>query len=135
MQINQGKLKTHFEKFIAKAEKLIDNKEQIVGQLQRGFDKATQNQGPLAGVWQQLQLFFSLCKDYYSGNYSGVDQKTMVYIIAGLLYLLSPIDFIPDFIIGLGFLDDAFIIGYVYKKLASEMEKYQQWKDNQALPI
>lgn len=135
MNIDQKNIKKLFESFLGKAEKLVNDREKIVGQLKKGFQKATENQGPLVGVWHQLQLFFDLCKDYYEGRYTDVDRKTLIVIVAGLLYFISPLDFIPDFVLGVGFLDDAFILGYVYKKVAGELKKYQDWKDGQAISI
>jgi uncharacterized membrane protein YkvA (DUF1232 family) len=49
--------------------------------------------------------------------------KTMV--IAGLLYFISPVDFLPDVIPVLGYIDDAFVISLVMNALTSEIEKYQ----------
>ncbi len=46
-------------------------------------------------------------------------------MIAGALaYIVFPIDIIPDFIFGVGFFDDAFVLGTVMKKLSAEIQKY-----------
>lgn len=50
--------------------------------------------------------------------------KTM--IIAGLLYFISPIDLLPDYIPVLGYIDDAFVISIVMNAIASEIERFQQ---------
>ena len=72
-----------------------------------------------------------MAQDYANGNYKDVSNASIAAIIGSLLYFISPIDVIPDFILGLGFLDDAFIIGYVFNKVAKELTKYQDWKNNQ----
>jgi uncharacterized membrane protein YkvA (DUF1232 family) len=51
--------------------------------------------------------------------------KTIV--IAGLLYFISPVDFLPDFIPILGYVDDAFVISLVINTLSAEIERYQQY--------
>ncbi len=51
--------------------------------------------------------------------------KTMV--IAGLLYFISPVDLLPDFIPILGYVDDAFVISLVMNALGSEIERYQEY--------
>ena len=48
---------------------------------------------------------------------------------AGLLYFVSPLDFVPDFIFGLGFIDDVYILTLVYKQVAKDLEKYRLWKE------
>ncbi|MFA5776797.1 MAG: YkvA family protein [Patescibacteria group bacterium] len=45
-------------------------------------------------------------------------------IAAGLLYLISPRDFLPDDVPGLGYLDDAYIIREVFELACFEIRKY-----------
>jgi len=52
--------------------------------------------------------------------------KTAYLTIAGALaYVILPIDIIPDFIPGVGWIDDIFVIGMVKKSIAEEMERYR----------
>jgi uncharacterized membrane protein YkvA (DUF1232 family) len=39
------------------------------------------------------------------------------WLVTGMIYLISPIDFIPDLIPGLGNLDDAGVILFVIQKM------------------
>lgn len=41
-------------------------------------------------------------------------------IAGALAYVVLPIDVIPDFIPGVGFLDDVFVIGMVMKSISDE---------------
>jgi uncharacterized membrane protein YkvA (DUF1232 family) len=127
--MNKHKLKRMFSSFVTKAQNLAHNKDQTQLKIREAFDKATTNKGALAEVWHKLQLLLGLTKDYANGSYLDVDRKTMVSIIAGLLYFISPIDLIPDFLVGIGLIDDAFIIGYIYSKVANELVKYEAWKN------
>ena len=52
----------------------------------------------------------------------------MLFRSVGLIYLVTPIDLIPDFAIG-GFIDDAAVIAYILKKIQTELEIYKEWKD------
>jgi uncharacterized membrane protein YkvA (DUF1232 family) len=51
--------------------------------------------------------------------------KTLV--IAGLLYFISPIDLLPDYIPALGYIDDAFVISLVMNAVATEIERYGEY--------
>lgn len=51
-------------------------------------------------------------------------RNTKKIIAAGLLYFISPEDFLPDDIPGLGYLDDAFIIDEVWEKVKNEIQCY-----------
>lgn len=54
--------------------------------------------------------------------------KTAYFAIAGALaYVILPIDVIPDFIPGVGFIDDIFVVGIVMKSISDEIERYKSY--------
>ena len=54
--------------------------------------------------------------------------KTAYIAIAGALaYVVLPIDVIPDFIPGVGFIDDIFVISIVMKSISDEIERYKSY--------
>lgn len=48
-----------------------------------------------------------------------------LWIIFGLFYLFSPIDLIPEPVLGFGFIDDIVILGFIISKMNSELDKYK----------
>jgi len=52
--------------------------------------------------------------------------QTRGLVIGGLVYFLLPTDATPDYIPGIGFLDDTIVIGLIMKRLASEIDRYKQ---------
>ena len=48
--------------------------------------------------------------------------------IAALLYVLSPIDLIPDFIPVVGYVDDALVVAVCIKLVQADLDKYRDWK-------
>ena len=129
--MKESKLKKSFKRFTTAAQQLLTDKSKTLTKVEEGIDKASKNKAKLTAVWDKLQLLFALAKDYANGSYKDISNTSIVAIIGSLLYFISPIDVIPDFILGLGFLDDAFIIGYVFNKVAKELDKYQEWRDKQ----
>ena len=85
--------------------------------------------GLLARLFQDLKLLIPLIKDYWKGNYRNVSAKSITIFVIALAYIISPIDLIPDYIIGLGQIDDAVILGLSLYFLEKDLRKYKEWKD------
>ena len=86
--------------------------------------------GFLVRLFQDLKLLIPLIKDYWQGTYRDVSVKSIVIFVAALAYIISPIDLIPDYIIGLGQIDDAVILGLSLYFLEKDLRKYKEWKDS-----
>jgi uncharacterized membrane protein YkvA (DUF1232 family) len=85
--------------------------------------------GLLARLFQDLKLLFPLIKDYWKGTYRDVSLKSIIIFVVALAYIISPIDLIPDYIPGLGQIDDAVILGLSLYFLEKDLRKYKEWKD------
>lgn len=125
---NLKKVENSFKNSKEEAEKLINDKEKTNKKLDEAFKKATANKGKLEEVWNYLQLFFSISRDYINGNYREVPKGSIVAIIGALIYFLCPIDIIPDFIPVIGYVDDIFVLGLVFNQVKSDLDEYEIWK-------
>jgi len=90
--------------------------------------------GLFARLLQDLRLLFPLIKDFLKGTYRDVSIKSFLIFAITLAYIISPLDLIPDYIIGLGQIDDAVILGFGLYLLEKDLIKYQHWKDNKGQP-
>jgi len=78
-----------------------------------------------------LSTLVSLLKDWHKGFYTKVPVHTILLIVAALLYFLSPLDTIPDFLGALGFTDDAAVVFFVFKTIRDEISRYRDWKSGE----
>ncbi|RKZ23627.1 hypothetical protein DRQ18_00025 [bacterium] len=75
----------------------------------------------------RVKLLWKMLRDAMDGKYE-VPWKIIVVIIAALIYFINPFDIVPDFIPGIGYIDDATVIALVIETFHSEIERYREWK-------
>ena len=87
-----------------------------------------------AGLFAQDNeaLFEQASQDYANGNYREVPFNVVAAIGGALLYVLSPLDLIPDFIPIVGYLDDAAVIAFCLNLIEKDLISYKVWKRNTA---
>jgi len=84
--------------------------------VQSGLNE--KNTGPIQAIWQNVQVLWEYVK---SGE---VPWYEKVAPLAALVYLVSPIDLIPDAIPGIGLLDDVGVIGLVVKDMWDKLQAF-----------
>lgn len=127
-----------------------DTQEQAKEQIREGAKKVTENDlekvlkhreviekkfsrsGPLGKFMSDIKLLFALIQDYFKGEYKSVPFWTIAAIVTALLYVLNPIDLIPDYIPGVGYVDDAFVVAACLKMVGQDIQTYKAWKEAQA---
>ena len=83
--------------------------------------------GPLTPIKKDLQTLLRMLHASGEGRYTQVSKKNLALAGLGVLYLASPLDLIPDFLPG-GFTDDAAVIGFILRKLRSELGAFEAWE-------
>ena len=106
------------------------------GFSQEDVEKVMENMGKIESLMQNetlrkylvdVKLYFQMLGDFFTGKYKKVPVGTVAAIVGTLLYVLSPIDFIPDFLPG-GFVDDAAILALCLKFTKYDIEEYKKFK-------
>ncbi|GAB2767084.1 hypothetical protein GCM10027275_06610 [Rhabdobacter roseus] len=77
----------------------------------------------------QVQVLIRMIRAYASGEYRGLPWKSLVSIIATLIYFVSPIDLIPDILPVVGFTDDLALVVWVFKSFSDDIEKFSAWEN------
>ncbi len=98
---------------------------------QRAIEEKVKGSGKLGRFSADIKLMFSMIRDYWYGNYRSVPWKTIAAVAGALLYVLNPLDFIPDIILAFGFLDDAGVVALCLKLVESDLHRYAAWKEHQ----
>ena len=127
-----------FRKLEGKANAISFDNARLKNLLQSARTKAEGNK-QIMEIWDDLKILIELVRDWMKGEYRDLNRSSVIMVIVSLLYLVNPLDLIPDFIIG-GFIDDLAVIAYVIKKISEELNLYKNWKsmkhdDNEEVEI
>lgn len=82
--------------------------------------------GALRGVWDDIATLIALIKAYFKGSYRDVSWKTIAVALGALIYFVAPLDGMPDFIPFIGYVDDAFVLTLVLKRLREEITAFRK---------
>jgi uncharacterized membrane protein YkvA (DUF1232 family) len=127
-----------FRKLEGRANSISFDTDRLKNLLESARQKAEGNK-QIMEIWEDLKILIELVRDWMKGEYKDLKRSSIIMVIVALLYLVNPLDIIPDFIIG-GFIDDLAVIAYVIKKISEELNVYKNWKsinhdDNEEVEI
>lgn len=120
-----------FTYFLKKAATVVGKPARVALVLKEAVDTLKDHDNPKPGVQQVIGLGLTLVRlvtAWAQGHYRGVSPMTIVSGLAVLLYVVSPIDLIPDFIPVIGFGDDLALIAWFVGRFRDEMAKFQAWE-------
>jgi uncharacterized membrane protein YkvA (DUF1232 family) len=69
-----------------------------------------------------------LIRAYYQGEYRQISWQSLILILIAVIYLVSPVDVIPDWVPTAGFLDDAFVVALTVKSVKDELDAFMEWE-------
>ena len=124
----------NFKRYKDKATALLQDKNKVQELLGQSADKlrtVVENNEKLRGLVEQINLMLRMVGAKFSGEYKDFPLKSSVMAVGALIYFITPLDFIPDFIVGLGLTDDAAIVYWVYQSIKEDIEKFRQWEISQ----
>ena len=87
---------------------------------------------PLRRFANDLELFLSLINDHWNRRYREAPYWSISIVAFALIYVLSPVDLIPDAIPNVGYVDDAAIVSLCLAMTEKELGDYQAWQTSQA---
>ncbi len=120
-----------FKRFLGKAEEYVKQPLRVKELLNDAYQKASEKKdfGTIAGeVMESLSTLSRMIKAAVSKEYHGIPTSTVVMGVAVVIYFLSPIDLIPDWIPVIGLLDDVSLLAWFMTSIKTEMDKFHAWE-------
>ncbi|MBN1972410.1 MAG: DUF1232 domain-containing protein [Sedimentisphaerales bacterium] len=110
------------------AEEYASDKGRTKYLLDEAIRKAKRYKGLLKKCWDDLTVLIRLVREYINGEYKDVSWETIVLVTAAIIYFINPIDLIPDFIPGIGLIDDATVIAFTVTSIRKDLDKFREWE-------
>lgn len=110
-------------RYASNTSRLVELVGEVAGKLKHvGF------KGNMAEFQASVGLLIRMVKAYSSGTYKTLPWKSLVSIVAVLIYFVSPIDLIPDFLPVIGITDDVALVLWLIKTLGDDIAKFSAWE-------
>ncbi|MBQ3136993.1 MAG: DUF1232 domain-containing protein [Clostridia bacterium] len=132
-KLSKEKIKKQIDKFSEKAKQIIDNPEKVSAVLEKAISLCDEiGQVRFIGKYfKDISLVCSMINDYICKRYTKVPVATVITLLAAVLYFISPVDIIPDFLPLIGHLDDMVVFAFVQDAAKIDLKKYEKWKKEQ----
>ena len=120
-----------------RAEEYLRDPERSRVLLEQARKKAEKNKGTSSSqpeFWEDLKTIFRLFKAYIHKEYTRIPWGSIVMVTGAILYFVSPIDLVLDWIPLLGFVDDAAVLVFVFRQIRVDLDKFRTWEDERLTP-
>ena len=111
-----------------KARAFLDDDKKIEGLLQ-DFENKLKLIPKVGNRASDIAVMLSMIRAYAKKQYTDVSLTTVLLGIAALIYVVNPFDIIPDYLVGVGFIDDAAALGVVLQAIHMDLDKYKRWQE------
>jgi uncharacterized membrane protein YkvA (DUF1232 family) len=88
-----------------------------------------ENKGVGQVLAEKVTMLSRMVKAYASGQYKIIPWGSIVKIIAVLIYFISPIDVIPDFLPVIGLADDLALVMWLFSSLQEDFANFEAWEE------
>ena len=117
-----------------KAAKLVSENEKVaalIEEVKLKLKNLTLDETARANFTSSIGQLMRMIKAHYSGVYKAFSTKTILLMVFGLLYFVTPTDLIPDFLPAIGLVDDITLIYYIIKSISQDIEAFDQWESGE----
>jgi len=83
---------------------------------------------PFGDNWPYFQAMLRLIRAYSEGQYPEIPESTLVVIVAAIIYVVSPLDVIPDALPSIGYLDDATVLALALRRSREALNDFMAWE-------
>ncbi|HNF49396.1 MAG TPA: YkvA family protein [Chitinophagales bacterium] len=125
-------MQNFFDSLYKKAEQTITSGTAISELIDEVFLKIGEASESFYKIQDTVLAMARMLRSWFNGDYKNISAKSIIAVVAALIYFVNPFDLIPDFIPLIGQIDDILILGYLIKIVNKEIERFMTWEENQS---
>ena len=123
------RLEAEFAKAVISAKSYVENPQRLQSLFEEAARQAaSMPKEPFAETWSYFQTMLRLIRAYSEAKYRDVPESTLVVIIAAIIYIVNPLDVIPDALPALGYLDDATVLALAVRRARQALDDFMIWE-------
>jgi uncharacterized membrane protein YkvA (DUF1232 family) len=123
------RLEAEFAQAVKSAKSYVEEPQRLPALFREAAKQAASlPREPFQESWSYFQTMLRLVRAYSEGAYRNVPESTLVVIIAAIIYVVNPLDLIPDAIPALGFLDDATVLALAVRRTRQTLDAFMVWE-------
>ncbi|MDP9268343.1 MAG: YkvA family protein [Acidobacteriota bacterium] len=124
----EPEIRAALEREEREASRLFTHTRETTRLLQDAVRKSERNRNKLLSFWRDLSALLRLLRAWKNKTYTKLPKKTIIMVLAAVIYFVDPFDLIPDVIPILGYIDDAAVLGLVMASIRDDLERFQEWE-------
>lgn len=123
-------------KFTQIANDLMENPQGLKFRLENAKEKLTKKSviDALGKNVDDLKTLIRMARLWITRRYSNISKQSIALVIMAIIYFITPTDFVPDFILGLGYVDDISVLKWVMTQIVEDLNKFKAWEAEKAEP-
>ena len=130
------KVRSHraYQRALRRAEDYLKKADEVTELSARVRKKMEHSRTLMSDLRESLYTSLRLLKAWANGSYRAIPWNSLLLLVSSLLYFVTPIDSLPDFIPLWGFVDDAALLGWTLRQLKRDLDDFRRWEITQENP-
>lgn len=117
-----------FERFRRRARDLVHDADGLRELVRDAMARAEQRSPALGSALHDLRTLIRMLGAWVRADYRELPRSSIILVIAAVLYFVVPFDLVPDFLFGIGLVDDVAVIGWVVRQIRRDLDAFRRWE-------
>ncbi len=107
---------------------MLRERKRLLNLLAVALQKALRDREALREATREFLLAIRMLVKWLKREYTHLPWRTLVALVAALLYFVNPFDLIPDTLLMMGYIDDIAVMNFVLRSIHRDVERFLEWE-------